>query len=93
MSDRERTESEAIEAALESRLFDLQIEIDRCARLASSSKDPSEQDRLWRAAEDCQAEAQTLRQELARTSEHKPEPRARSAFGKLHFWRLHRASH
>jgi predicted nucleic acid-binding Zn-ribbon protein len=87
------TETEAIEAALESRLFDLQMEIDRTARLAAAASDPREQNRLWQAAEECQAEAHRLRQDLAHVSKREPETRRRPIFSKLHFWRLHRASH
>jgi len=89
--DREKTEAETIEAALESRLFDLQIELDRFARLATTATDPREQNRLWHAAQECQAESCSLREELAHVSERHPEPRRRPVFSKLHFWRLHRA--
>jgi hypothetical protein len=86
VSDREMTEDEATQAALESRLFDLQIQIDRSARQATTAKDPSEQDRCWRAAEDFQAEARKLREELAHIAEQKRPPSRWSTF-----WRIRRA--
>lgn len=78
---------EAAEAALESRLFDLQIQIDRFTRQASGAQDSSEQERLWRAAQDLELEARRLRQELAQISAP-PASQPRRWFSP---WKLHRA--
>jgi ABC-type bacteriocin/lantibiotic exporter with double-glycine peptidase domain len=80
-------EAEVAAAAIESRLFDLQMQIDRFIRLANAAQDSSEQDRCWRAAQDLQLEARRLRQELAQVS----APPARQPRRWFSPWKLHRA--
>jgi len=81
-------EAEAVEVALESRLFDLQMQIDRFTRQATAADDSSEQQRCWRAAQDLQLEARRLRQELAQVSAP-PAAQPRRWFSP---WKLHRAA-